>query len=75
MDISYLVDALTVAVSLGGSYLLGRYGRKVNKSKDFIHTSDDGKHIHEFGYMTPDGKWRCVIMTENGACNVAKDFE
>lgn len=69
MDYSYLVDTLTIVVSLGGSYLLGRYGRKVNNRKNFIQVSDDGRHKHSFDHVYADGLWRCSI------CETVKDFE
>ena len=75
MDISYLVDAFTIIISIGGSYLLGRYGRKVNKLEDYIQVSDDGKHSHSFDHMYADGKWRCGVVTEDGICEHVKDFE
>ena len=74
MDISYLIDAVTVIVSIGGSYLLGRYGRKVNKLEDYIQVSDDGKHAHSFDHMYADGKWRCGVITDVGVCEHVKDF-
>ena len=75
MDLTILLDIVTVTVSLGGSYLLGRYGRKVNKSKDFIQVSDDGKHSHSFNHVYADGLWRCGVITEDGTCEHVKDFE
>ena len=75
MDLTILLDVITVTVSLGGSYLLGRYGRKINRSKDYIRLSDDGKHTHSFNHIYADGKWRCGVVTEDGICEYVKDFE
>ena len=75
MDLTYVLDIVTVAVSLGGSYLLGRYGRKVNTRKNFIQVSDDGGHKHSFDHVYADGLWRCGFITEDGICEAVKDFE
>ena len=75
MDISYIVDAVTVAVSLGGSYVLSRYGTRLRNKKDFIPISDDGKHVHSFDHVYSDGQWRCGVITNDGVCEVVKDFE
>lgn len=69
MDYGTLVDIVTIAISLGGSYFLGRYGRKVNNAMQYIKVSDDGKHVHEFDHVYADGKWRCNV------CEKVKDFE
>lgn len=73
MEFAYVLDALTIIISLGGSYLLSR--QRDRKFKDDKSLRDDGKHAHVFDHVYRDGKWRCGVLTDKGLCNVVKDFE
>ena len=75
MDLTIVLDVLTIILSLGGSYFISQYRRKVGKREDFVHLSDDGRHSHSFNHVYADGKWRCGVVTEDGICEHVKDFE
>jgi hypothetical protein len=62
--VDYLVDILTIAISLGGSFLIHRGSHRPHWR---VPSSTD-EHVHSFDTMLGDGEgWRC------GVCGDRKD--